>query len=158
MTGVGVARQVTCGDEELSPQDWSHAGHRLDDGGLRMGVEGVADLPVELLEPVPERTPPRRCGHDRSHSRPGPAHHPPRPGHCGQHHRRPRPTGPGPGRIIRDGPNRTYYLKKRAEGHQHISAVIALARRRVDVLWALLRDNRPFTTAPPPQAQTNTAA
>jgi transposase len=52
--------------------------------------------------------------------------------------------------IIRDGPNRTYYLKKRAEGHQHIPAVIALARRRVDVLWALLRDNRPFTTAPPP--------
>jgi hypothetical protein len=31
----------------------------------------------------------------------------------------------------------------------HIPAVIALARRRVDVLWALLRDNRPFTTAPP---------
>ncbi|WP_276312148.1 IS110 family transposase [Streptomyces sp. V2] len=52
--------------------------------------------------------------------------------------------------IIRNGPNRTYYLKKRAEGHKHIPAVIALARRRVDVLWALLRDNRPFTTAPPP--------
>ncbi|GAA3831861.1 hypothetical protein GCM10022206_82740 [Streptomyces chiangmaiensis] len=40
--------------------------------------------------------------------------------------------------IIRDGPNRSYYLKKRAEGHKHILAVIALARRRVDVLW-----NRP---------------
>jgi hypothetical protein len=52
--------------------------------------------------------------------------------------------------IIRDGPNRTYYLKKRAEGHKHIPAVIALARRRVDVLWALLRDNRLFTTTPPP--------
>lgn len=36
--------------------------------------------------------------------------------------------------IIRDGPNRTYYLKKRAEGHKHIPAIIALARRRVDVL------------------------
>ncbi|WP_406841824.1 IS110 family transposase (plasmid) [Streptomyces sp. AHU1] len=56
--------------------------------------------------------------------------------------------------IIRDGPNRTYYLKKRAEGHKHIPAVIALARRRVDVLWALLRDNRPFTTAPPTQTVT----
>jgi transposase len=54
--------------------------------------------------------------------------------------------------IIRDGPNRTYYLKKCAEGHKHIPAVIALARRRVDVLWALLRDNRPFTNAPPTKA------
>ncbi|MFF4120904.1 IS110 family transposase [Streptomyces sp. NPDC001714] len=60
--------------------------------------------------------------------------------------------------IIRDGPNRTYYLKKRAEGHKHIPAVIALARRRVDVLWALLRDNRPFTPARPTQDATTTAA
>jgi transposase len=54
--------------------------------------------------------------------------------------------------IIRDGPNRTYHLKKRAEGHRHIPA-ITLTHRRVDilcgVLWALLRDNRPFTTTPP---------
>lgn len=54
--------------------------------------------------------------------------------------------------IIRDGPNRTYYLKKRSEGCKHIPAVIALARRRVDALWALLRDNRPFTTTPPATA------
>lgn len=60
--------------------------------------------------------------------------------------------------IIRDGPNRTYYLKKRAQGHKHIPAVIALARRRVDVLWALLRDNRPFTTSPPASTRTTTAA
>ncbi|MGW9030884.1 IS110 family transposase [Streptomyces sp. NPDC055722] len=60
--------------------------------------------------------------------------------------------------IIRDGPNRTYYLKKRAQGHKHIPAVIALARRRVDVLWALLRDNRPFTTAPPTRTATSAAA
>ncbi|MFF3712383.1 IS110 family RNA-guided transposase [Streptomyces phaeochromogenes] len=51
--------------------------------------------------------------------------------------------------IIRDGPNRTDYLKKRAEGHKHIPAIIALARRRVDVPWALLRDNCLFTLAPP---------
>lgn len=51
--------------------------------------------------------------------------------------------------IIRDGPNRDFYLKKRGQGLKHIQAVIALARRRVDVLWALLRDNRPFTPAPP---------
>jgi transposase len=51
--------------------------------------------------------------------------------------------------IIRDGPDRNYYLKKRAEGLKHVQAVIALARRRVSVLWVLLRDNRLFTPAPP---------
>ncbi|MEE1837526.1 IS110 family transposase [Streptomyces sp. SP17KL33] len=51
--------------------------------------------------------------------------------------------------IIREGPNRDFYLKKRGEGCKHVQAVIALARRRTDVLWALLRDNRVFTSAPP---------
>jgi transposase len=51
--------------------------------------------------------------------------------------------------IIRDGPNRDFYLKKRAEGLKHVQAVIALARRRVSVLWALLRDNRCFTPHAP---------
>lgn len=51
--------------------------------------------------------------------------------------------------IIRGGPNRDFYLKKRAEGLKHTQAVIALARRRVSVLWALLRDNRLFTPATP---------
>jgi transposase len=51
--------------------------------------------------------------------------------------------------IIRDGPNRDFYLKKRGQGLKHVQAVIALARRRVDVLWALLRDNRVFTPALP---------
>ena len=51
--------------------------------------------------------------------------------------------------IIREGPNRDFYLKKRSEGCKHIQAVIALARRRASVLWALLRDNRVFTSAPP---------
>ncbi|WP_316528331.1 IS110 family transposase [Kitasatospora brasiliensis] len=54
--------------------------------------------------------------------------------------------------IIKDGPNRDFYLKKRAEGCKHVQAVIAPARRRVSVLWALLRDNRVFT--PDPVAQT----
>ncbi len=48
-----------------------------------------------------------------------------------------------------DGPNRTYYQRKRAEGRKHQQALIALARRRVDVLWALLRDNRTFQIEPP---------
>ncbi|MFJ8314286.1 MULTISPECIES: IS110 family transposase [unclassified Streptomyces] len=51
--------------------------------------------------------------------------------------------------IIRDGPNRDFYLKKRSEGCKHPQAVIALARRRAGVLWALLRDHRVFTPAPP---------
>ncbi|MEU9923800.1 IS110 family transposase [Streptomyces griseoluteus] len=51
--------------------------------------------------------------------------------------------------IIREGPNRNFYLKKRGEGCNHVQAVIALARRRTSVLWALLRDNRAFTSAPP---------
>ncbi|EFL34858.1 integrase [Streptomyces viridochromogenes DSM 40736] len=51
--------------------------------------------------------------------------------------------------IIREGPNRDFYLKKRGEGCKHVQAVIALARRRTSVLWALLRDNRAFTSAPP---------
>jgi transposase len=51
--------------------------------------------------------------------------------------------------IIREGPNRDFYLKKRAEGCKHVQAVIALARRRASVLWALLRDGRLFTSAPP---------
>jgi transposase len=51
--------------------------------------------------------------------------------------------------IIREGPNRDFYLKKRSEGCKHVQAVIALARRRASVLWALLRDNRLFTSTPP---------
>lgn len=51
--------------------------------------------------------------------------------------------------MTREGPNRDFYLKKRGEGCKHVQAVIALARRRVSVLWALLRDGRVFTPAPP---------
>lgn len=55
--------------------------------------------------------------------------------------------------MMREGPNRDYYLKKRGQGQKHVQALIALARRRVDVLWALLRDNRPFELAPPTREQ-----
>jgi transposase len=51
--------------------------------------------------------------------------------------------------MTRAGPNRDYYLKKRAHGRTHSQAVIALARRRVDVLWALLREKRTWVTTPP---------
>ena len=55
--------------------------------------------------------------------------------------------------MMRAGPNRDYYLKKRDHGRTHSQAVLALARRRVDVLWALLRDNRTWDTTPPSLAQ-----
>jgi transposase len=51
---------------------------------------------------------------------------------------------------IRCDPNsRKFYDRKRAEGKKHIQAVLALARRRVNVLWALIRDRRCYTAAPP---------
>ncbi|WP_341395103.1 transposase, partial [Arthrobacter sp. G119Y2] len=37
-------------------------------------------------------------------------------------------------------PSRAYYDRKRAEGKRHNQAIIALARRRSDVLFAMLRD------------------
>ena len=55
--------------------------------------------------------------------------------------------------MMRDGPSRDYYLKKRQHARTHQQAVIALARRRVDVLWALLRYNRTYATSPPAPAQ-----
>jgi transposase len=55
--------------------------------------------------------------------------------------------------MMRAGPNRDYYLKKRDHGRTHTQAVVALARRRIDVLWALLRDERTYTAIPPALAQ-----
>ncbi len=40
--------------------------------------------------------------------------------------------------------SRVFYDRKRAEGKKHIQALIALARRRVNVLWAMLRDGTTF--------------
>lgn len=48
-----------------------------------------------------------------------------------------------------DSPSRTFYLRKRSEGKRHTQALIALARRLVDVIWALLRDGREFHPSPP---------
>lgn len=36
--------------------------------------------------------------------------------------------------------SKAFYDRKRAEGKRHRQAVLALARRRVNVLWAILRD------------------
>lgn len=40
--------------------------------------------------------------------------------------------------------SRRFYERKRAEGKRHTQAVLALARRRVNVLWALIRDGQYF--------------
>jgi ADP-ribose pyrophosphatase YjhB (NUDIX family) len=48
--------------------------------------------------------------------------------------------------------SRRFYDRKRAEGKRHTQAVLALARRRVNVLWALLRDGRCYEPAPPARA------
>jgi transposase len=40
--------------------------------------------------------------------------------------------------------SRAFYARKRREGKRHHQAVIALARRRVDVLHAILRTRRPY--------------
>lgn len=45
--------------------------------------------------------------------------------------------------------SRRFYDRKRAEGKRHVQAVLALARRRVNVLWALLRDGRCYQLTPP---------
>ena len=39
---------------------------------------------------------------------------------------------------------RTFHERKRAEGKRHTQALIALARRRVNVLWAMLGDGTEF--------------
>jgi transposase len=53
--------------------------------------------------------------------------------------------------TVHHEPSRAYYLKKRGEGKAHHQAVVALARRRVNVLWAMLRDGQPYRE-PRPEA------
>lgn len=40
--------------------------------------------------------------------------------------------------------SRAYYHRKRSEGKSHKQALIALARRRLNVIWAMLRDQTPY--------------
>jgi transposase len=43
--------------------------------------------------------------------------------------------------------SRRFYERTRAEGKRHTQTVLALARRRVNVLWALIRDGRCYDPA-----------
>jgi transposase len=42
--------------------------------------------------------------------------------------------------------SRAFYARKRREGKRHHQAILALARRRVNVLWAVLHSRTPFQT------------
>lgn len=47
--------------------------------------------------------------------------------------------------ALRDPLSRTYYDRKRAEGKNHRSALICLARRRSNVLYAMLSNGSTYT-------------
>lgn len=51
-----------------------------------------------------------------------------------------------------DPNSKRFYDRKRAEGKSHVQADLALARRRVNVLWALIRDRRCYQVLPPATA------
>ncbi len=46
--------------------------------------------------------------------------------------------------IRTDPASKGFYARKRAEGKRHHQALIALARRRINVLHALLRTRQPY--------------
>lgn len=48
--------------------------------------------------------------------------------------------------ALHDPTSRTYYDRKRAEGKKHNAALICLARRRCDVLYAMLKSKQPYRT------------
>jgi transposase len=52
--------------------------------------------------------------------------------------------------ALRDPVSRAYYDRKRAEGKKHNAAMICLARRRCDVIYAMLRDRKPYQPRPLP--------
>jgi transposase len=54
--------------------------------------------------------------------------------------------------IRSDAASRTYYNRKRTEGKTHTQAVLALARRRLTVLWAMLRDHTVYQPTGPTAA------
>lgn len=45
--------------------------------------------------------------------------------------------------------SRAYYDRKRAESKRPVQGIACLARRRTNVLWALMRDNQAWHPEPP---------
>lgn len=57
---------------------------------------------------------------------------------------------------LKDPHSRAYYDRKRREGKRHNAALVCLARRRIDVMFAMVRDRKPYqppiTKPEPPEA------
>ena len=57
---------------------------------------------------------------------------------------------------LADPTSRAYYDRKHAQGKRHNAPLIRFARRRIDVIYAMLRDRKPYqrpiTTKPPTPA------
>jgi transposase len=58
---------------------------------------------------------------------------------------------------LRDPASKAFYDRKRAEGKRHNAALICLARRRCDVILAMLRSGQPYQPARPAPRQANAA-
>ena len=58
--------------------------------------------------------------------------------------------------ALRDPLSRAYYTRKISQGKRHNQALIALARRRCDVLFAMLRDGTLYSPPQPKIALTTT--
>jgi transposase len=59
---------------------------------------------------------------------------------------------------LSDPVSRAYYDKKRTEGKKHNAALICLARRRSDVIYAMLHDKQPYQPTRKIRAQAAQAA
>ncbi|MHB1536716.1 MAG: transposase, partial [Acidimicrobiales bacterium] len=59
---------------------------------------------------------------------------------------------------LRSPESKTFYDRKRAEGKQHNAAVICLARRRCNVILAMLNTQQPYRVLPESSPATAEAA
>jgi len=59
--------------------------------------------------------------------------------------------------ALRDPASKAFYDRKRAEGKRHNAALICLARRRCDVILAMLRTHQPYQPARPATQLPNAA-
>ena len=54
--------------------------------------------------------------------------------------------------ALHDPDSRVYYDRRRAQGKKHNAALICLARRRTDVIYAMLRDHTRYQPGKPAAA------
>lgn len=57
--------------------------------------------------------------------------------------------------ALSDTESRAYYDRKRAQGKKHNAAIVCLARRRIDVMYAMLRDGTHYHAKKPCSGSTN---